>query len=67
MNESIKLILNKYKEGSITEDEALMLIQDLNNNNTIKISPWIYPTDPWIYPTDPFRYPQVTYTDYVCY
>ena len=53
MNESIKLILNKYKEGSITEDEALMLIQDLNS--------------PWIYPIDSFRYPQVTYTDYVCY
>ena len=64
MNESIKLILNKYKEGSITEDEALMLIQDLNSNNTIKISPWIYPT---YLTTDPFRYPQVTYTDYVCY
>ena len=47
-NSSIYIILNQFKNGHITEDEAVRLIEDLyNRNNYIPVFP---------------SWPQITYT-----
>ena len=47
--ESVSIILNQYKNGNITEDEALTLLDDLCSNNVV-YNPPSYPwtTYPWI-------------------
>ena len=40
-NDSIKIILNQYKQEHITEDEAVQLIEDIYN--TKAVYPYIYP------------------------
>ena len=42
-NDSVKIILNQYKQEHITEDEAIQLIEDLCSNNTIINNPPSYP------------------------
>jgi hypothetical protein len=54
--ESLRIILKTYSKGGFTEDEAVQLIEDLCNNNTIINNPPYYPwtTYPWItYDTKP--------------
>lgn len=46
--ESLKIILNQYKQGNITEDQAILVITDIFNNNKN-------------YPYVPY-WPQITYT-----
>lgn len=55
MKESIKIILNQFKKEYITEDEAIILLDDLYDKNTIINNP-INPS-----PIYPFTWPQVTY------
>ena len=53
--ESVSIILNQYKNGNITEDEALTLLDDLCSSNIV-YNPPSYPwtTYPWItYDTKP--------------
>jgi hypothetical protein len=46
--ECIKIILEKFKQGNISEEETIILIEELYNKNNV-----IYPvTYPW---------PQITY------
>ena len=40
-NDSVKIILNQYKQEHITEDEAIQLIEDLYNKITWTTSPYI--------------------------
>lgn len=52
-NSSIYIILNQFKNGHITEDEAVRLIEDLyNRNNYIPVFP---------------SWPQITYTQQPSY
>ena len=52
--ESIHIVLNTYKNGHITEEEAITLIKDIFNvTNTIISNP-----SPVIYPSS---WPQITY------
>jgi hypothetical protein len=51
-NNSVKIILNQYKQEHITEDEAIQLIEDLYSNNTIINN---LPSYPWT------TYPLITY------
>lgn len=46
--ESIRIILNKYKTDHLSEDDAIKLIEDLNNNN------YYYPWSTW---------PQITWNE----
>ena len=48
---SLSIILNKFKTGGLTEEEAIQLIEDLFDKATINN-----------YPTIPY-WPQITYTD----
>lgn len=50
--ESLYIILNNFKKGNLTEDEAAHLIEDLYDNKTTYI--------PQLIPTNPY-WPQVTY------
>ena len=51
--ESLKIVLNQYKLGSITEEEALTLIKDLITSNNTIVNP-IYSYWPQItYETEP--------------
>ena len=46
--ESLKIILNQFKQEHITEEEALTLIDDLcKNYNTNYIYPWYQPHTVW--------------------
>ena len=47
-NDSVKIILNQYKQEHITEDEAIQLIEELCKNNISYIPYYPY-------------WPQVTY------
>ena len=49
MNDSIYIILNQFKNGHITEEETVQLIEDLYKNKNIYV------------PTFP-SWPQITYT-----
>ena len=42
INDSIKIILNQYKQEHITEDEAIQLIEDIYGKNNIT-----YPYTPY--------------------
>lgn len=44
---SLEIILEKFKEGLITREEAVQLIEDLYNKSTY--SPWVVP-NPYIWP-----------------
>lgn len=50
MNNSIYIILNQYKNGHISEEEAVQLIEDLYRNKNAYIP--IFP-----------QWPQITYTE----
>lgn len=50
-NDSVKIILNQYKQEHITEDEAVQLIEDLFDKTTINNYPYV-----------PY-WPSITYTD----
>ena len=56
---SLEIILEKFKEGLITKEEAVQLIEDLYNKNTY--SPWLVPP---IWPQITYRetYPQYEIT-----
>lgn len=45
-NDSVKIILNQYKQEHITEDEAIQLIEDIYNTKIVypyNIYPWNLP------------------------
>ena len=47
--ESVSIILNQYKNGNITEDEALTLLDDLCSSNIVYNPPsYSWTTYPWI-------------------
>lgn len=60
--ESLRIILRTYSKGGFTEDEAVQLIEDLCNNNTIINNPPYYPwtTQPLITYTPEFPKYEVT-------
>ena len=41
---SAKIILNKFKKDLITEEEALILIEDIYSNNSYYYPYWMYRT-----------------------
>lgn len=43
-NNSVKIILEKFKEDLITEEEALILIEDIYSNNSYYYPYWTYRT-----------------------
>ena len=55
--ECIKIILEKFKQGNISEEETIILIEELYNKNNV-----MYPvTYPWTYDTEPnFKKYEVT-------
>lgn len=48
---SLSIILNKFKTGGLTEEEAILLIEDLFNKTTINNYPYVP------------SWPQITYAD----
>ena len=48
--ECIKIILEKFKQGNISEEETIILIEELYNKNNV-----MYPV------TYPWTWPQITY------
>lgn len=60
-NDSLSIILRQYKEGNLSLDEAIQLIEDLYNKNNF-IYPY-YPTQPaitWDTNTPDFRKFEIT-------
>ena len=57
--ESVSIVLNQFKNGNITEDEAITLLEDLCSNNTIINNPPSYPwpSQPWITYTTEYEFP----------
>lgn len=56
---SIRIVLNQYKNGNITEGEIITLLKDLCSNNTIINNPPYYP---WIIqPWTTYEYPEIKY------
>lgn len=41
---SLKIVINLYKKGKITEEEAVQLIQDLQEKRNTYWYPWYYNT-----------------------
>ena len=60
MNNSIYIILNQYKKGHITEEEAIQLIEDLYKNKSIYVPIFPY----WTQTT--YEQPQYKYSDVTC-
>ena len=57
--ESLRIVLNQYKQEYITEEEAVTLIEDLTTSTVVN-NP-IYPYWPQItYETEPFKKFEVT-------
>ena len=66
--ESVSIVLNQFKNGNITEDEAITLLEDLCSNNTIINNPPSYPwtTYPWITYNTEYEFPKTQKYEITC-
>ena len=66
--ESVSIVLNQFKNGNITEEEAITLLEDLCSSNTIINNPPSYPwtTQPWITYNTEYEFPKIQKFEITC-